>query len=167
MIMKKCQIHAVSPITCFTVPIVGSTQLNLTHDEIYQCLCAKAEVLEILGNGKTINLDFTNYNRDNSIIGEPVEKVEEIVTEEHPEPVIEVEEEPEVIEEVAEEEVTLDLAETEETVFVTGMSVLEDEESEVEDAETVFTPAEPVKEMKVESRNNNYKNNNNKKNKKK
>ena len=97
MVMKKCQIHATSPITCFTVPIVGTTELNLTPDEIYKCLCAKAEVMEILANGKTINLDFSNYNRDNSIIGEPIEEVKEEQTEED----VEVEEEePETVEEI-------------------------------------------------------------------
>lgn len=84
MITKKCQIRATTPITCFSVPIIGNTKLNLTSEEIYKCLCAKAEVLEILENGKTINLDFTNYNRDNSIIGEPIvtEKTSDTVTEE-------------------------------------------------------------------------------------
>lgn len=72
---KRCQIRTTSPITCFTVPIVGTTELNLTHDEIYKCLCAKAEVIEILVDGKRIHLDFTNYNKDNywtkNPIGEP------------------------------------------------------------------------------------------------
>lgn len=74
---KKCQIHAVFPITCFSVPIVGHTELNLTTDEIYQCLCAKAEVAEVLPNGKTINLDFSNYNKDNFIKKEDIKKPEE------------------------------------------------------------------------------------------
>lgn len=84
MITKKCQIRATAPITCFSVPIIGNTKLDLTSEEIYKCLCAKAEVLEILENGKTINLDFTNYNRDNSIIGEPIviEKTSDTVYEE-------------------------------------------------------------------------------------
>ena len=55
---KKCNIYAKSPITCFTVPIVGHCTLNLTSNEIYKCLCARAEVTEILPNGKSINLDF-------------------------------------------------------------------------------------------------------------
>ena len=58
---KKCNIYAKSPITCFTVPIVGHCTLNLTSNEIYKCLCARAEVTEILPNGKSINLDFSNY----------------------------------------------------------------------------------------------------------
>lgn len=163
MVIKKCQIHATSPITCFTVPIVGTTQLNLTPDEIYKCLCAKAEVMEILANGKMINLDFSNYNRDNSIIGEPVEEVKE---------------EPSG-------EIDALVTEVTETVFVTGLSTeLDDEITEIaetittstEDDETVIEAdelvsiedeiAETVKEFKVESRNNNnHKNNKNKKKK--
>ena len=68
MIKKKCQIHAGLPITCFEVPIIGNTELNLTPDEIYKCLCAKAEVIEILKDGSKINLDFSNYAKDNTVI---------------------------------------------------------------------------------------------------
>ena len=132
MVMKKCQIHATSPITCFTVPIVGTTELNLTPDEIYKCLCAKAEVMEILGNGKTINLDFSNYNRDNSIIGEPIEEIKEEQTEVE-------EEEPETV-----EEIKLDIDNRPETVFVTGTTIVDDPEEviEVEIGETVSTEDE-------------------------
>lgn len=140
MVMKKCQIHATSPITCFTVPIVGTTELNLTPDEIYKCLCAKAEVMEILGNGKMINLDFSNYNRDNSIIGEPIEEVKEEQSEEKI--VVIEEEEPEVV-----EEVKVDIDDRPETVFVTGTNIVEeiDEEVvEVEVAETVSTEEETI-----------------------
>ena len=67
MIKKKCQIHAGLPITCFEVPIIGNTELNLTPDEIYKCLCAKAEVIEILKDGSKVNLDFSNYAKDNAV----------------------------------------------------------------------------------------------------
>lgn len=146
MVMKKCQIHATSPITCFTVPIVGTTELNLTPDEIYKCLCAKAEVIEILGNGKTINLDFSNYNRDNSIIGEPIEEIKEEQTEVE-------EEEPETV-----EEIKLDIDNRPETVFVTGTTIVDDPEEVVEvevgetvsiEEETIVIKAEPSAEVEV------------------
>lgn len=70
---KKCQIRAVYPITCFEVPIVGTTELNLTPDEIYKCLCAKAEIDEVLSNGTLVHIDFTNYDKDNEIKKENVE----------------------------------------------------------------------------------------------
>ena len=161
MVMKKCQIHAISPITCFTVPIVGTTQLNLTPDEIYNCLCAKAEVMEILANGKMINLDFTNYNRDNSIIGEPMEEVKE-------EPVETVfvtglsTELDATVAEVAETTCT----ENEEVEVEDSVEVKEETEQEeepiVEESTEEAESVEPVKDMKVEARNNNYKNNNKK-----
>lgn len=140
MVMKKCQIRATSPITCFTVPIVGTTELNLSPDEIYKCLCAKAEVMEILGNGKMINLDFSNYNRDNSIIGEPIEEIKEEQTEVE-------EEEPETV-----EEIKLDIDNRPETVFVTGTTIVEDPEEvvEVEVAETVSTEDEETIVIKAE-----------------
>lgn len=93
---KKCSIYAKFPITCFTVPIVGHTTLNLTPEEIYECLCARAEVSEILPNGKTVDLDFSNYNKDNYnkepvveekvlVLTDKVEVKEEVKTEVHEE----------------------------------------------------------------------------------
>lgn len=92
---KRCLIHANMPITCFSVPIIGHVELRLTSDEIYKCLCSKAEIQEILSNGKMINLDFTNYNTDNN--------KKEITTKEVAEEV--KIEEPEITEEVLDETV--------------------------------------------------------------
>lgn len=83
---RKCQINAVQPITCFQVPIIGNTELELTTDEIYKCLCCKAEITEILPNGQMVGLDFSNYDKkieitDNStnetVTNEQVKNVEE------------------------------------------------------------------------------------------
>lgn len=152
MSIKKCQIHAISPITCFTVPIVGITELNLTEDEIYKCLCSKAEVKEILENGKMINLDFTNYNRNNSIIGEPT------VTNEVPK---HVEEEPVKIEEPV-EEVTTEVEEQ-------HHPLIEEIHNEEAVEETVETIQEEVAEENTSEEKNNYNRNrnNNRKNRKK
>lgn len=152
---KKCQIYASLPITCFEVPIVGETELNLTEEEIYKCLCAKAEVLEILSNGKRVNLDFTNYNKTNEPVVTPISAVEEI-----PEPIIEEVPEPAVIEEVK-EEIIEPVVEPEVVEEKVEEEVIE--ESVVEDK--VEPVAETVKSYQVASRNNNY-NNNKKKNKK-
>lgn len=159
---KKCQIYASLPITCFEVPIIGETELNLTEDEIYKCLCAKAEVLEILSNGKRINLDFTNYNKDNepNIIIKTSNNKEEIT-----EKIIETKEEiitetSEVLEEV-EEEITEDSKE----IIIESSEVLEEVEEEIVESEIKIEQpvAETVKSYQVASRNN-Y--NNKKKNKK-
>ena len=85
---KRCQIRAGLPITCFTVPIVGTVELNLTHDEIYKCLCAKAEVIEILGDGTRIHLDFTNYNKNNYWVDE--DPIGEPHTEETPDSIVDI-----------------------------------------------------------------------------
>ena len=147
MLKKRCQIYASLPITCFEVPIVGDTELNLTENEIYKCLCAKAEVIEILPDGRRINLDFKNYNKDNCIIESLVveEKPEsvtpikvELAPEPTPAPVEKVEEKPvEFIEEKVEEEV-------------------ESVEENTEEAKEENPVAETVKNYQTNSRNNNY-----------
>lgn len=152
MVIKKCQIRAISPITCFTVPIVGNTELNLTTDEIYKCLCAKAEVLEILENGKMINLNFTNYNRDNSIIGEPItEKISDTITEEIQETPIE---NFTVMNDKTDEVIISDTISTEynqEVIDCISENTITDSESE-----TTSTSAEPyvVKDRKYENKKN-------------
>lgn len=159
---KKCQIHAVTPITCFEVPIVGNTELNLTTEEIYKCLCAKAEITEILPNGVSVNLDFGNYDKDNTIkkevkdIKEPTavkvdikEEVKETVTEVSEEPVEEV---VEATEEVVEpvEEATEEVEEAAEEVK------LEDKVEVKETTKKYEAPSRPT--------NYNQKNKNNRKN---
>lgn len=161
---KRCQIYASLPITCFEVPIVGETELNLTENEIYKCLCAKAQVIEILPNGKRINLDFTNYNKDNyyipdtpativnsPFVGETPEPIPTpVFTEPTPEPVLTVttevvEEDKEIIEVESIEAETVKADETENT--------------EVKEEQAV---AETVKSYQVASRNNNNKKSKNK-----
>lgn len=136
---KKCQIYAKFPITCFTVPIVGSTELNLTSDEIYKCLCAKAEVLEILPNGQMLNLDFTNYDKDNFVKPE--------VAKDEPKTVLEEEK---VVEE--------DKKETEEVSEESTEEELTDDEEVVEES--------PVKTHEVSARNEQFQKQNNYKNRK-
>lgn len=155
MLKKRCQIYASLPITCFEVPIVGDTELNLTENEIYKCLCTKAEVIEILPDGRRINLDFKNYNKNNYIVEAPIveEKPEpatpikvELAPETTTEPVEKVEEKPvESIEEKVEEEVESVEEDTE---------IVEEELVEVKEETPVV--AETVKNYQTNSRNNNY-----------
>lgn len=137
---KKCKIYAKFPITCFTVPIIGHTTLNLTPDEIYKCLCSRAEVIELLPNGKSINLDFSNYDKDNN----PKEVVEKVFTFNDK---VEVKEEVKIekVEEHHEEE-------TKEEV------VKSDEEKS-----TPVHEQDPVKTQVASRNNNNYQKYNNKK----
>ena len=160
---KRCQIYAGLPITCFEVPIIGETELNLTADEIYKCLCAKAEVIEILPDGKRINLDFTNYGKNNHITESIEEPVEVPVEEKTPEPTPAPVEEPEVVEETTIEEKTEEEVEVvledkvkieEETEVVEETPVEEKTEEEVETKKEVPV-AETVKSYQVASRNNN------------
>lgn len=151
---KRCQIHAVFPITCFTVPIVGRTELNLTHDEIYKCLCSKAEVSEILPSGKLVRLDFTNYNKDNDIKKAVVE-----------EPIVKEEEKEDIVEETpTEEEVVV---ESKDIPAVTNGTVIIDEPN-VTESVTVSAKTEDAapltKTHEISSRNTNRNNNYNKNN---
>lgn len=146
---KKCNIYAKSPITCFTVPIVGHCTLNLTSNEIYKCLCARAEVTEILPNGKSINLDFSNYDKDNYTKPEtPVVEEKVLVFEDK----VEVKEEVKVEEEHVEEQ-----HEEEETT-----------EEVVKEAKEEPVHEDPVKtQVASRNNNNNYQKNYNKKGKNK
>lgn len=138
---RRCQINAIYPITCFTVPIVGHTELKLTTDEIYKCLCAKAEVTEILEDGKMVSLDFSNYDKpiiitDNS---KTVEKPKKVITEPVVEPTVE-EKELEVILEAKDE------VKVEDEIVV---------ETKNETVEEVSKENSTTKSYEVPSRNNN------------
>lgn len=153
---RRCQINAIYPITCFTVPIIGHTELKLTTDEIYKCLCAKAEVTEILEDGKMVSLDFSNYDKpiiitDNS---KTVEKPKEVITEP-----VEAKNETEVVEPVAEptvEEKELEvILEAKDEVKVEDETVVETK-NETEVVEEVSTKENSTtKSYEVPSRNNN------------
>lgn len=147
---KKCNIYAKSPITCFTVPIVGHCTLNLTSNEIYKCLCARAEVTEILPNGKSINLDFSNYDKDNYTKPEtPVVEEKVLVFEDK----VEVKEEVKVEEEHVEEQHEEETETTEEVV---------------EEVKEEPVHEDPVKtQVASRNNNNNYQKNYNKKGKNK
>lgn len=150
---RRCQINAIYPITCFTVPIVGHTELKLTTDEIYKCLCAKAEVTEILEDGKMVSLDFSNYDKpiiitDNS---KTVEKSKEVITEP-----VEAKNETEVVEPVVEptvEEKELEvILEAKDEVKVEDETVVETKNETVEE---VSKENSTTKSYEVPSRNNN------------
>ena len=179
---KRCRIYAGLPLTCFAVPIIGETELNLTPDEIYKCLCSKAEVIEILPDGSHINLDFTNYNKDNRkeeikettnvIINTPVtekttsEFTNTVSTGETTESTSDIIEEDKDVEDYVEteEEVVLEV-EDEVQIQEEIKEIEEDVETEEEtestvDEEVVETTPAPVKattvaEYQVASRNNN------------
>lgn len=144
MIKKRCQIHAITPLTCFSVPIVGDTELKLTPDEIYKCICGKAEVSEILDDGTIIPLNFTNYDKDNSIKEESEDN----------EVVIEVDDKVEIEDETDQEK--------EADIFD---EPLEDNSDETEEEPTVIETSATVKEYQVASRNNGNNNHNHKKSK--
>lgn len=150
---RRCQINAIYPITCFTVPIIGHTELKLTTDEIYKCLCAKAEVTEILEDGKMVSLDFSNYDKpiiitDNS---KTVENPKEVITEP-----VEAKNETEVVEPVVEptvEEKELEvILEAKDEVKVEDETVVETKNETVEE---VSKENSTTKSYEVPSRNNN------------
>lgn len=173
MVKKKCEIYASLPITCFEVPIIGHANLNLSTDEIYKCLCAKAEVTEILENGTRINLDFTNYNKDNNPVTHQneVEEVPPVIKEmmeitenesvEVPEETITNDE----VESDTNDEVTIELndkVEIQDEISEIVEEVIDDKIEETVAEEAVEEPkevpvAETVKSYQVASRNNNVK----------
>lgn len=149
---KRCQIHTGLPITCFTVPIVGNTELNLTIDEIYKCLCAKAEVIEILNDGKRIHLDFSNYDKNNQsetiIDVEYKENLTETIVND-----ISYNDESEAINIDKDIEVSEDVE-----LSTTEINYVSEEESKEETSTTKnVTAASTVTNYQVASRNNNHK----------
>ncbi len=65
---KQVNIFANTPITFINIPIVGTVRnITMKSEDIRKCLFAKAKVEEILPSGKTVKLDFTNYNTENVI----------------------------------------------------------------------------------------------------
>lgn len=169
---RRCQINAIYPITCFSVPIVGHTELNLTNDEIYKCLCAKAEVTEILDNGSMISLDFTNY--DKPVIIESVEKINTVNEKQEnniTNIILEEENSTEVQEIDSVDNINKDVSESEEITHIEDEVLEEDTDTIKEEDDEKINKEEKqsnVKTYEVSSRNNNRNQNYNKnKNKRK
>lgn len=78
--MKNVNIKPTTPVHgAFTQPLVSEMRnYRATEDQIYRCLIGGAFVEEILSSGKTVVLDFTNYNKDNSQYDKTVLKQETV-----------------------------------------------------------------------------------------
>ena len=65
---KRVNVYAVVPVTTLKFPIAGNVRdIVLSVEEIRSCLFAKAKVEEILDSGKTVKLDFRNYDKKNTV----------------------------------------------------------------------------------------------------
>lgn len=134
---KIVNIYPSCPITSVNPPIRGKLMgVRRTTADIRACIIGRARVEEVFPNGKVIPLDFTNYDKDNSV-EEVKEAVQEVVEQAAPTPVVEevkpVEPEAPVKEEAAPEP--------------------EEEPAEVEEEEVVEAVEEPVEveeELEVE-----------------
>ena len=168
---KRVNIKAPVAIRTITPPIYGTIRnIEMTTSDILKCLCRRAIVEEILDDGSTIRLSMKNYYLDNNkpVVVE-IPKTEKptvvnvvnntVVEDPRPTAVIIEEEDLKEIEEPAEETVEESSDELEiETVFVTGTTIVEEDE----------TPAEePVGETTVATINTQPQNNNNNYNHKK
>ena len=64
---KRVNVYAGAPVVAIKYPITGTVRnILLSTDEIRKCIFAKAKVEEILPNGRTVRLDFTNYDKVNT-----------------------------------------------------------------------------------------------------
>lgn len=142
--MKRVNVKAIVPVyTAFTLPFIGEKKdVEVTEDQIYRCLVSGARVEEILPDGQTIKLDFTNYNKVNSL--SPIK-----------------------VEEVTQDAVvnTNDTTESEEVKDESINDVLDSNKVTEEKIETEEIAQEPVKEevtLKVEPAGSNNHNNYNK-----
>lgn len=67
------------PIRVLNVPIRGNVRkITMSVEDIFKCICQKAEVDEVLSNGKLLRLDLANYDKVNEPVVEA--KVETPVT---------------------------------------------------------------------------------------
>lgn len=75
MIVKKVNLYARMPIAIKRAILRGNyTNIELNEDEIRQLLYRKAVIDEILSDGSTVRLDFTNYNKVNKSAKEIAEE---------------------------------------------------------------------------------------------
>lgn len=67
--IKTVNIFAGAPIDCgFAVPFIGRIMYKqMTVKDILRCIQARAKVEEVLPNGKTVKLGYSNYNTDNTV----------------------------------------------------------------------------------------------------
>lgn len=159
---KIVNIYPTQPITSVNPPIRGKLMgVRRTNSDIRACIIGRARVEEVLKDGRTVPLDFTNYDKDNSIEEEsPV--VEEVKAAPAPAPVLaEAPALPAVEEDNAlapvEEDVVVipDVIEAAEEVEVESKPEAEAEEpeeepEEVEEAEVAEEVEEPVEESAAE-----------------
>lgn len=82
--VKKVNINAPIPIRTVTPNIYGKMEgVSMTPANILKCLIAKATVYEVLSDGSTCKLTFSNYNKVNKPIiksTKPKDKVQKLVT---------------------------------------------------------------------------------------
>ena len=160
MITKKLvNIYPSIPILEVNPPIRSIVKSTYkTIEQIRVCIIARATVEEILPNGKTIRLNFTNYDKDNSgeAAVDPVDAVKQKVSISGipapvDEPVDEAEEAPveESVEESSEPVDEAEEAPVEESV-VEEEKVIEEEAEVTEDVEVIEdTTTEDVAEVKT------------------
>jgi hypothetical protein len=79
VLKKKVNVKTNAPITGLRYPVAGvANGITLTINEILICIRSKAKVEEVIGN-RTIPLDFTNYNKDNSIVIAKPEELKAVI----------------------------------------------------------------------------------------
>ena len=162
---KIVNIYPTQPITSVNPPIRGKLMgVRRTNSDIRACIIGRARVEEVLKDGRTVLLDFTNYDKDNSI-QEAAPVVEEVKAAPAPEPVLKEAPALPALEEIetdntpapVEEDVMVipDDVETAEEVEVESEPEAEAEEpeeepEEVEETEVTEEVEEPVEESAAE-----------------
>lgn len=66
--VKKVNVYPTSPIISLDIPLrTRMMGINMDTEDIRKCIIAQAIVEEVLSDGKIVRLNFTNYDKDNSI----------------------------------------------------------------------------------------------------
>lgn len=65
---KLVNIQVSRPVTGLSIPLRSNVEkIEITVDEIFNCICSKAIVDEVLLDGSTKRLDLVTYNQDNNL----------------------------------------------------------------------------------------------------
>ena len=71
--VKKVNVYPTNPIVTLNIPLRTRVMgINMDAEDIRKCIIAQAIVEEVLPTGDVVKLDFSNYNKDNSIVKEEI-----------------------------------------------------------------------------------------------
>lgn len=151
---KVVNVYPNKAITSINPPIRSKVmKVTMPITNIRKCIIERAIVDEVLPDGRTIRLDFTNYDKDNSIktVEEVVKEVESKIEEKTEEVVIDdTGEEDEIVHIVEEPDEEEEMEPVEEQVEEKVEESVEEEKTEETPAAAPVVETEEIETMNVD-----------------